>query len=269
MIDYEHVVANGTISLKDVIKDIHQKLENVSTQNSNWKGKKCAFIGDSITQGVGTTKAYHSYLQESLGIVSYNYGINGAMMSDMYNQIVRVREEHPDIDVIFIFGGTNDYNANIPIGTFYTESVQTVNVNGTQVSRKFRNIETNDISTFCNRLNKLLSYARQNFPKAKIILMTPIHRGYATFGTTNVQQNELYSNSLDLYIDDYVNAVIEASNIWSCSLINLFRDSGLYPVYENYAEYFANKDRDMLHPNAKGHKKIADVIEGETNRIKL
>lgn len=258
------ILENGN-SIDEEINNIYNSIG----RNKNWSGKKCGFIGDSMTAGVGTTKTYHSYLADLLGIIPYSYGVNGATIGAMYNQIVQLYTEHPDVDVIFIFGGTNNYNANTPIGTFYTETEKLVNVNGMEVTRKFRNIEVNKTDTFCNSLNKILSYAKTNFPNAKIILMTPIHRGYATFGSNNVQPNELYSNSLNLYIDDYVNTVVKASEFWSCNLINLFRDSGLYPLYSSYNDYFADSETDLLHPNDKGHEKIANVIIGEANRIKI
>ena len=46
---------------------------------TQWKGRKVAFMGDSITDKahVGTTKNYWQYLQEMLGLVPFVYGING------------------------------------------------------------------------------------------------------------------------------------------------------------------------------------------------
>ena len=43
---------------------------------TQWKGRKVAFMGDSITDKahVGTTKNYWQYLQEMLGLVPFVYG---------------------------------------------------------------------------------------------------------------------------------------------------------------------------------------------------
>lgn len=240
---------------------------SLSFLESEWKGKKCGFIGDSITYGAGTTKPYHSYLSDLLGITTYNYGVNGATISGMYSQATALYAAHPDIDCIFIFGGTNDYNANVPIGTFCTETDEMVNVNGVNATRKYKNIATNDTSTFSNGLNKLLNYVKTNFPKAQIILMTPLHRGYATFSSNNVQPPELYANALNLYIEDYVECILNAGEFWSCPVINLFKDSGLYPTNASYSDYFNNVNTDLLHPNAKGHARIAKTIIGKLNSI--
>ena len=50
------------------------------TVMSFWKGKKVAFLGDSITdpRHVGCTANYWNYLAQSIGIDAYVYGVNGA-----------------------------------------------------------------------------------------------------------------------------------------------------------------------------------------------
>lgn len=56
----------------------------------------------------------------------------------------RMRSDHGDnVDAILIWAGTNDYNASRPIGDFFTENTEEVNVNGNMVQRKLTN--------FCNQ----------------------------------------------------------------------------------------------------------------------
>ena len=52
------------------------EVPQVSVSNP-WKGKKVAFLGDSITDKahVGTTKNYWQYLSEMLGLELLDYGI--------------------------------------------------------------------------------------------------------------------------------------------------------------------------------------------------
>ena len=52
------------------------EIREVSVPN-RWKGKKVAFLGDSITDKihVGTTKNYWQYLSEMLGLELLDYGI--------------------------------------------------------------------------------------------------------------------------------------------------------------------------------------------------
>ena len=93
--------------------------------------------------------------------------------------------------------------------------------------------------------------------------MTPLHRAYATFGSKNVQPDESYANGLDLFINDYVAVVREASSIWSVPVIDLFATSGMLPTIDSYMQYFINIERDRLHPNAKGHQRMARVIAAQ------
>ena len=90
--------------------------------DSQWRGRRVAFLGDSITdaQRVGTTRCYWEYLADMLGIVPLVYGINGHQMSDLAGQARRLLEERGDsVDAIMIFAGTNDYNSGVPIGEWY------------------------------------------------------------------------------------------------------------------------------------------------------
>ncbi len=51
--------------------------------------------------------------------------------------------------------------------------------------------------------------------------MTPLHRGYAKFGETNIQPDENYTNRCGEDIDAYINAVKEAGNVWAVPVIDL------------------------------------------------
>ena len=258
--DTQHVyLSNGTVSKIDNIEGELSKI-------TDWNNKKCAFIGDSITYGVGTTKTYHQYMKDLLGIVPLKYAENGAQVSTMLTFAHKLYNENPDANAIFILGGTNDFNANIPLGDFYIESDEIVNVNGQMVTRKMKTLSS-DTSTFKGRLNNLVSYLKANYPDSQIVLMTPLHRGYAKFGDKNVQPPENYANRFGVYIDDYVECIKQAGKIWSCPVIDLFNDSGLYPLNESYYKYFSNSETDRLHPNALGHQRIAKTIIGKLNSI--
>ena len=56
--------------------------------NEQWRNKKVAFLGDSITDKihVGTTKNYWEYLAEDCGIIPLVYGINGHRWSGIRGQ---------------------------------------------------------------------------------------------------------------------------------------------------------------------------------------
>ena len=68
-------------------------------------------------------------------------------------------------------------------------------------------------------INSAMSFLRASFPTARFVLLTPIHRGFATFGAQNVQPDESFANGAGLFIDDYVAAVKEAGGVWAATVI--------------------------------------------------
>ena len=229
------------------------------------KNDKICFLGDSITEGVGTSKCYWQYISEQTGAEVHSFGVNGAETLGVFGQIERLdREVGDDFNILCILIGTNDYNSGVEIGEFYTEHKENVPINS-DPSGNFTEYATVrkrdfifDTATFKGRLNLLFSKLREKYTDKRIIMLTPLHRAYAYFGGNNIQPNELYANKSGVFFDSYIKAEREAADIWSIELIDLYRDSGLFPLYDNYAEnYFNNKDFDRLHPNADGHKRIA------------
>lgn len=239
-----------------------------------WSGKKALFIGDSITDPgrVGTTKCYWEYLIEDLCLdaVSTSIGRNGAQILHFLEQAELALKMQADggftWDAIFVFGGTNDFNSNVPMGEWYSIQRETVRKDASEEHLLHRSFNFSE-SDFRGRLNLLLSELKTVFPDTQIIIMTPVHRAYAHFGENNIQPDENWANCMDLFIDDYAMAIREASVIWSVPCIDLFSESGILPLESAYDSYIANPTRDRLHPNAKGHLRIARTIEARLNSI--
>ncbi|MBQ1633878.1 MAG: SGNH/GDSL hydrolase family protein [Bacteroidaceae bacterium] len=229
---------------------------NVLGQNP-WKGKRVGVLGDSISDGVhvGTEKCWWEFMSEWLGLVTTCFAQNGANISGMLTQAQQLlkvqREEGKAFDAVIIFGGTNDYNQGCTLGNWYNERTES---NG--VKHRALAVST---STFRGRLNNLLNYVKKNFPKARVYIMSPIHRGYANFGGSNVQQDEAYSNSLGLFLDSYIECVEQAASIWALNYWDVHAMSGLLPSMSAYDSYMHNADTDRLHPGTKGHRRLAKV----------
>lgn len=229
---------------------------NVLGQNP-WKGKRVGVLGDSISDGahVGTEKCWWEFMSEWLGLNTTCFAQNGANISGMLTQAQQLlqlqRSEGKAFDAVIIFGGTNDYNQGCTIGNWFSERVES---NGL----KHRTVAVST-STFCGRLNNLLNYVKKNFPKARVYIMSPIHRGYANFGGTNVQQDEAYSNSIGLFLDSYIECVEQAASIWALNYWDVHAMSGLLPSMSAYDSYMHNADTDRLHPGTKGHRRLAKV----------
>lgn len=231
------------------------------TASHPWQNKRVAYLGDSITDAkvLPDDTHYWSYLQNMLGTESYVYGISGRQWKHLLDQANKLKTEHGDeVDAIMIFMGTNDYNSGTPIGEWFTETTEVVNANGKMVERKRRD-HVFDNSTFRGRLNIALDSLKKMYPTKQIVMLTPIHRGFAQFSEKNVQPSEEYCNGCGEYIDAYVNSIKEASAIWSVPVIDLYSLSGLLPALPEQSMYVPGGN-DNLHPNAEGHRRIALCI---------
>ena len=231
-----------------------------------WKGKRIAYFGDSISDPnhKAAKKHFWNFLNEWLGTTSYVYAVSGRQWNDIPNQADKLKKQHgDDFDAIIIFIGTNDFNAGIPIGQWYTETTEdvetAVHAPRSIVKRKKRT-PVMDKNTYCGRINIAMDKLKKMYPNKQIVLLTPIHRAYANFSDTNIQPTEAYQNCCGEYFDKYVKCVKEAGNIWSVPVIDLNSLCGLYPLEKEQLIYFNNKDTDQLHPNALGQERMAKTI---------
>lgn len=249
---------------------------------SQWRGVRVAYLGDSITDKrqveKGQNETYWSYLEGILGTESYVYGISGHQWSQIPGQTEKLIAEHgQDVDVIMIFVGTNDYNANVPLGEWFTEEVVDVEVSGPKgaksavVAERKKRTLVMDKNTLRGRINIAMSQLKHEYPTKQIILLTPIHRGLALLSDRNAQPDELHANGVGEYIDAYVDVVKEAGNVWAVPVIDLNSICGLYPLEETNGLYWrlpslekskkSGKNRfDRLHPNSAGHLRMARVL---------
>ena len=230
-----------------------------------WAGKNVAFLGDSITDPAQTNRqdVYWQYLEKETGIKPHVYAVGGFQWIHIGDKIRQMQAEMGEsVDAIFILLGTNDYNGGVPLGEWFECHEEDVNRRGVTI-RAERRIFRRNMGTFKGRINTVMSYLKANFPKQQIVLMTPLHRGYAKFGDTNIQPEESFPNVTGAYLDEYVAALREAADIWSVPLIDLYRESGLFPTDSAYAPYFRDggaEGKDNLHPNSEGHRRMAKVI---------
>ena len=227
---------------------------------AQWQGRKVAMLGDSITDPRQGHRIYWQYLTSWLGWQTKVYGVSGHAWNNIPGQMDRmVKEMGDDVDAIFIFIGTNDYCAGRPLGKWYDEKEGSVNWWGKERTLKQR-VLSRDTKTVRGMINVALERLKKRYPDTQIVLMTPTKRAFFQCSPTNVQPAEDWPNTAGLYVDDYVQCVREAGQVWSCPVIDLFGESGFLPCTEGYAKYVRNKDKDGLHPNGLGHERLARLI---------
>ena len=209
------------------------------------KGKKINFLGDSITEGCGTSGIEFGFpwlLKQRLDLAeARNYGIGGTRIAAQLacqgsgedrNYCGRALELDPDADVVVVFGGTNDYgHGDAPLG----------------------NPEDRTENTFWGACHVLFARLQERFPEAAIVVLTPLHR-------TN-EENErgdsskpVPSGSLETYVE-ILRAVVKRFDL---PMLDLFAKSAVDTRIPGVVEKYIP---DGLHPNDAGHVVLADEIE--------
>jgi lysophospholipase L1-like esterase len=211
---------------------------------SNVVGKKLGVVGDSITVGYmvtgynddGTakggyvTKKWYDYVVERYGFASVqanaeigrSFAKDGSM-STRFTQ--RIKELDSDLDVIIVFGGTNDLNFSPAIGTM--DDVPS---------------EANGGISFFSALRFTAEYLLTNHPNARIIFMTPLPRNDTTKGFN-------YKDPNGKRLIDYADAIAEMCRCYGFDIVDLNRVGGFYVWSDTWLT--ANM-LDGLHPNEAG-----------------
>ena len=206
------------------------------------KDKKVVVLGDSITEGAGTTSKefrYTNVFESISGAKVFNYGIGGTRIARQHKPsawpradlcfLDRVETMEPDADVVVVFGGTNDFgHGDAAFGCF----------------------EDRDEYTYYGALHSLIRRIVNRYPNATVVFMTPLHRT-----SEMVTKNEIGKTSLRLR--DYVYAMREVCEYYSIPVLDLYSSSGLQPAIPVIKEKFMP---DGLHPNNAGAKIIAERL---------
>lgn len=248
-------------------KSVNSGENNKGWVQHPWQGKRVGYIGDSITDPNcygDQIKKYWDFLREWLGITPYVYGISGRQWNDVPRQAEQLKKEHDrEVDAIIVFMGTNDFNAGVPIGEWFTETEEQVMAacgKAKKMETRKKRTSVMDGNTYKGRINIGMKRLKQLFPDKQIVLLTPLHRSFACFGDTNVQPDESYQNRCGEYMDAYVQAVKEAGTVWGVPVVDLNAITGLNPMVEEQLVYFNDKEYDRLHPNTKGQIRMARTL---------
>ena len=231
-----------------------------------WAGKKVAYFGDSITdpRNKASKNKYWSFLEQWLGITPYVYAVSGRQWNDIPRQADQLMTQHGDtVDAILILMGTNDYNNGVPLGKWYEEKEEEVMYGHGQpkkMTMRKRQYLCMDNDTYRGRINIAMEKVKKMYPTKQIIVMTPIHRQNFHANEKNWQCSEDYTNQCGEYLQAYIDATKEVANVWAVPVIDMNSLCGLYPMLDEYAQFFRNAETDRLHPNDKGHERMARVL---------
>jgi lysophospholipase L1-like esterase len=206
------------------------------------------FLGDSITEGIGTSSEehiYHAILKRTANLkLARNYGISTTRYAlqkgtpwrpkDNYfdvNSFCERYAEMEDADVVVVFGGTNDYgHGDAKLGCFSDRTAD----------------------TFYGACHCLYSGLVKKYLGKPIVIMTPLHRiGEAK--NTGAAKQIAYGT-----LHDYVQIIREVAEYYSLPVLDLYATSGLQPEIKEIQETYMP---DGLHPNDNGHAVIAQKLK--------
>lgn len=207
------------------------------------KGKKAAFLGDSITEGIAASapeKCYVSLFGEKEGVTVINYGVSATRIARQQKPdpsdprdddfIMRSDRMAPDADIVVVFGGTNDYgHGDAPFGTAKDETA----------------------FTFCGACNVLFEKLNNRFPRAVKLALTPLGRD----GEENPPAGKRP-------LCEYAAAIKAAAERHGWFVLDLYAMCTNDPEIEEVRSHLA----DGLHPDDLGHAllagKIAEFLKG-------
>lgn len=209
-------------------------------------GLKINFLGDSITEGHGTSNkefVYWNVLGKNTGAIVRGYGIGGTRFAKQNKPsanprhdldfVMRAKEMDKDADMIVVFGGTNDFgHGDAPLGTFADR--------------------TND--TFYGACHTLFTDLINMYPEATIVIMTPLHR----WNEDNVKGDGFKAEEVAT-LSTYVKIIKEVAEYYSLPLLDMWSVSGIQPRVPVIKEKYCP---DGLHPNDAGHALMAKRLEG-------
>ena len=208
------------------------------------KNKKILFLGDSITEGAGSSsveKRFTDLVAADTGAVSVNYGIGGTRIARQIKLsdnprweqdfISRVATMDAEADVVVVFGGTNDWgHGDAALGDF----------------------ESRDVYTFYGALHVLYKSLIEKYPSATIVILTPLHR----VGENDRKVDPARPNNVRL-LKEYVDAIREVAEYYSLPVLDLYKVSGLQPEVQVIKETYMP---DGLHPNDAGYRILANKV---------
>ena len=196
-------------------------------------------LGDSITQGAAASsvdRTFVSLLGKYLNCTVHNNGISATRIAkqitpsfdpawdNFFGQ--RVKDLDPKADLTIVFGGTNDYgHGDAPIGKVNDQNPE----------------------TFCGGVNYLINKLLKKYDKKQLLFILPLYR---------INEENPYGEGAkrkpSLTLQGYRDLMLEIINKYD---IDVFDVKDLMGRPEETDLY-----QDGLHPNDKGHQKLAELL---------
>lgn len=250
--------SNSTIQVIDYSNTVYMRFSGLITnlssafiykvpvqQLSPLFGKTALILGDSLTG----QNHWQSHVRHRLGCYIQSYGVGGTKITDttgtdttaMSND-ARINAMQSAGDVIVLFGGTNDWVQNVPIGY----STDTTN------------------NTFMGACKVVAQKFANRYPNNKVLFVAPPYQ--LVPGRLGYADSTGYRNNLGYTIADYGSAMEEIARIMNVPFVSLHKSCGWNS--NNISQYLTADPNAYLHPiDGEGGFRVAIAIAKALERL--
>ena len=212
------------------------------------KGKRVAFLGDSITEGSGVANIaacrYDNRIAKEFELEkTFNYGIGGTRIAHQCRPSEKPRYDlcfcgrayniDRSADLIVVYGGVNDY------------------IHG---DAYFGSMEDRTPETFCGAVYFLMTLLKEEYGKP-VVFMTPAHCFFK--GVSDKEPSPRHVKRDARPLAEYVEVIKARGKELGVPVLDMFENLGLDP---NNDEQRAKYTADGLHFNDEGHAYIAAAL---------
>lgn len=203
-------------------------------ETMKWRNKRWGTLGDSITAANGYQPIVAAALEWAEVL---NYGRSGCPMTaggptDEGATYRMALDIDPGLDCVTIFAGTNDYRLDKPLG----------------------GPDSRDPLTFVGAYRSAIEAVLTANPGCRLGLWTPLQRDKDGYDVVR-------PNAQGHRLGDYAEAVRALAREYALPLLDLYAESGLNRLT---LSHFTD---DGLHPNVRGHERIAAMAIPYLGRI--